>query len=336
MIEVLVCEDSRTYAAALRRTLEHEGDITVVEICATGEAAVAAVPRRRPALVTMDVELPGMSGLEAVEQIMASTPTPIVVLSGHAERSAAAALAAGALDAIPKDDLDLTDPGGVAARAFRRRLRILASARVIRHPRARLRPRAEPASPSRRAAAIGIGASTGGPHALAQLLRALPAGYAIPVLVVQHIGAGFTEALAQWLDRSVEIGVRVAEDGRPLDPGVWIAPEGAHLVVRDTMRMRLERASTGRHVPGADELLHSIADSFASEATAVVLTGMGADGAAGLNAVRRAGGITIAQDEATSAIYGMPKAAAEQGAELILPLEEIGPRLASLRRGGRR
>lgn len=337
-IRVLVCEDSRTYAAGLRRSLELEGDIEVVQVCGTAEDALASIPRLRPDLVTMDIELPGMTGLEAVEQIMASSPLPILVISSHvagpSSTAAVAALAAGALDAIAKDDLDLADPETVAARAFRRRVRVLAGARVIRHPRARLRRAAARRAGVETVAAIGIAASTGGPHALAAVLSALPASYPVPVFVVQHISAGFTQAFARWLDDDVPLPVRLAEDGGPVAPGIWVAPEGAQLVVRS--RLQLEPGGAARHAPSADVLFTSLASSLGRAAVAVVLTGMGADGAEGLRAVREAGGLTIAQDEATSAIYGMPKAAAEQGAARVLPLHDIGPELARLEAGERR
>jgi two-component system chemotaxis response regulator CheB len=334
-IRVLLCEDSRTYAAGLRRSLEFEGDIEVVQVCGTAEEALASIPRVQPDLVTMDIELPGMTGLEAVEQIMASTPLPILVISSHvanpSSTAAVAALAAGALDAIAKDDLDLADPGAVAARAFRRRVRVLAGARVIRHPRARLRRAASRRAGAKTVAAIGIAASTGGPHALSAVLSALPASYPVPVIVVQHISAGFTEAFERWLDDNVPLPVRLAEDGGTLAPGIWVAPEGAQLVVRG--RLHLEPGGAARHAPSADVLFTSLASSLGEDTVAVVLTGMGADGADGLRAVREAGGLTIAQNEATSAIYGMPRAAAEQGAELVLPLHDIGPELAKLAQG---
>jgi two-component system, chemotaxis family, protein-glutamate methylesterase/glutaminase len=334
---VLVCEDSRTYATALRRVLEHDRDIEVIAVSPTAEDAIRALPRLRPDLVTMDIELPGMTGLEAVEQIMSVGPVPILVLSSYVDRgskNAVAALAAGALDALPKDDLDLRNPGGAAALAFRRRVRLLSGARVIRHPRARLRAPVPAQQNGRRSASvIGVAASTGGPQALATLLAGLPAGFPVPILVVQHIAHGFTAGLAEWLDSLAALPVRLAGRTALADPGVWIAPEGAHLVLRPPRRIALDRSALcGHHRPSADVLLRSLAETAGSGAVAVVLTGMGRDGADGLRAVRAAGGLTIAQDEATSAIYGMPKAAAEGGAELVLPLEEIAPRLAALKR----
>jgi len=336
-LRVLVCEDSRTYAAALQRTLEHDQDIAVVAVCATAEDALAKLEQLEPDLVTMDIELPGMSGLEAVEYIMGSRPTPILVLSsyvGPQTTAAAAALAAGALDALAKDDLDLTQPGGAAAAAFRGRLKLLARARVIRHPRARLRPRKPRPRPNgtRRASAVGIVASTGGPQALATVLGSLPADFGVPVFVVQHIAAGFIEGLVTWLDGAVPLPARLAEEGAMPRAGIWVAPEGAHLKLAPSGRLRLDRAADpGPHRPSGDVLLRSIAAVAGAEGVAVVLTGMGRDGAAGALAVQHAGGLALAQDEAGSAVFGMPKAAADLGVEVVLALPEIAQTLADLR-----
>jgi two-component system, chemotaxis family, protein-glutamate methylesterase/glutaminase len=335
-IRVLVCEDSTTFAAALRRTLEHGGDIEVIGVCPTAEAAIADLARLQPDLITMDIQLPGMSGLEAVEQIMSVRPTPILVLSSLVKgdgETAAAALAAGALEAIGKDDLPLVDPGGAGAAAFRRRVKLLSRARVIRHPRARLTSRAANSSLQavRRGGVVGMCASTGGPQALAAVLSAIPASYPLPILVVQHIAAGFIEGLARWLDGAIPLPVRLAEQGATALPGVTVAPEGAHLVIRSDGTLSLDRRSpAGLHRPSADVLLTSIAASSRSGAIGVVLTGMGRDGAAGLQLIREAGGLTIAQDEATSAVYGMPREAAKRGAELILPVGDIAAVLVTV------
>ena len=332
---VLICEDSRTFAAALKQTLERGGEIEVIGIRTTAEAAIADLSRLEPDLLTMDIELPGMSGLEAVEQIMSVRPTPILVLSSHVDPSsdtAAAALAAGALDAIAKSDLPLTAPDSAAAAAFRRRVAILSRAHVIRHPRARLpaRKSGRPPKSAPRGSVIGICASTGGPQALVAVLSGIPAAFPIPILVVQHISAGFTAGLAQWLDGAVPLPVRLAEDGASLAAGVSVAPDGAHLVLRGNKLVLDRAAPAGLHRPSADVLLRSIAESAGSAGVAVVLTGMGRDGAAGLGAVEQAGGLTIAQDEDSSAVYGMPKEAAKQGAKLILPLGEIAATLAGI------
>lgn len=332
---VLICEDSKTYAAGLSRLLERDPEIDVVGVCESAEQAIARLSALKPDVVTMDLELPGMSGVDAIEQIMSVLPVPILVLSGHVERrsqTALHALAAGALDALPKADFDLTDPDGPAAQALRQRIKVLSGVKVIRHPRARLSQRKAPSSWVRSASVIGICASTGGPQALAALLAGVPATFPIPILVVQHISPGFVEGFARWLDSEVPLPVRLAVPGTKLGPGVWIAPEGAHLILTANGKVALDTVTAaGLHCPSGDVLLRSLAVAGGPRAVAVVLTGMGRDGADGLGEVRAAGGLTIAQDEATSAVFGMPRAAAERGSELVLPLDGIAPRLRALR-----
>ena len=178
---------------------------------------------------------------------------------------------------------------------------------------------------------IGICASTGGPHALATLLAGIPAGFPIPILVVQHIAAGFSEGLARWLNATVPLPVRLAEDGANALPGVTLAPDGADLILKPDGLLTLDRATpAGLHRPSGDALLRSIAQCAESAGVAVVLTGMGRDGADGLGAVREAGGQTIAQDEETSAVYGMPHEAAKRGAAMILPIGRIAEALTSI------
>jgi two-component system chemotaxis response regulator CheB len=332
---VLVCEDSATFAVGLSRLLERDREIDVVGVCETAEQAIARLPSIRPDLVTMDLELPGMSGVDAIEQIMGVLPVPILVLSGHVERRsqvALRALAAGALDALPKAELDLSDPDGAAAQALRQRVKVLSGVKVIRHPRARLGSVKPKAIWARSASVIGIVASTGGPQALAAVLRDVPADFPIPILVVQHISAGFIEGFAHWLNGEVPLDVRIARPGTRPRPGISIAPDGAHLVLTRHGHIALDETTVaGMHRPSGDVLLRSLAAGEGAESVAVVLTGMGRDGAEGLGDVRRAGGFTIAQDEASSIVYGMPRAAAECGAELVLPLAGIAGRLRALR-----
>jgi two-component system, chemotaxis family, protein-glutamate methylesterase/glutaminase len=270
-----------------------------------------------------------------VEEIMCARPTPILVVSSLISSDgdhAAAALASGALEAIAKDSLPLRDPDGLAAVSFRGRVKLLGGARVIRHPRGRLNGRvAASSAPAPRGSVIGICASTGGPHALATLLSGIPDGFPVPILVVQHIAAGFSDGLARWLDGAVPLPVRLAENGTLALPGVTLAPDGADLLFGPEGVLRLDRTTPpALHRPSADALLHSIARCAGSAGVAVVLTGMGRDGADGLAAVHAAGGLTIAQDEATSAVYGMPLEAAKRGASRILPIGEIAAVLTAV------
>ena len=332
---VLICEDSRTYAAALQRVIEHDLELDVIAVSRSAEEAIAAVSRLSPDIVTMDIELPGMSGLEAVERIMSVVPVPILVLSGHVgpnSQASAAALAAGALDAMPKQSVDLLNPGGANAAAFRRRLTMMSGTRVIRHPRGRNRPATRGvAVGTRPARAIGVCSSMGGPHALRELLGELPGSFPLPILIAQHITTGFADGLARWLDTSVAVSVRLARGGELASAGVWLAPDDAHLQLQPDGILTLRApSSSDRNVPSGDVLLKSLAKSLGRDAVSVVLTGMGRDGAEGSAAVGAAGGLTIAQDEATSVIYGMPRAAAERGVDLVLPLTEIAAELCTL------
>lgn len=332
---VLICEDSRTYASALQRMIEHDGQLDVVAVSRSAEDAIASVTRLAPDLVTMDIELPGMSGLEAVQRIMSVAPVPILVLSGHVgpgSEATAAALAAGALDALPKGSVDLLDPAGANATAFRRRLAMLSTTRVIRHPGGRHHAPAERVNGSARPArAIGICSSMGGPHALLELLSSLPGSFPLPILIAQHITTGFADGLARWLDTAVPLTVQIGRDGEIVERGVRLAPDDAHMLLEPSGRLALRQGTQSDHnVPSGDVLLGSLAAVLGRDAVAVVLTGMGRDGTEGTAAVRAAGGFTIAQDEATSAIYGMPRAAAERGVDRVLSLGDIGAELCHL------
>ena len=333
---VLICEDSQTYAAGLSRMLARDPEIDVVGVCSSAEETIARLAQTgpKPHLVTMDLELPGMSGGDAIEQIMGAQPIPILVLAGGVERgseTALASLGAGALEVVSKDALDLRDPDGDSARAFRKRVKLLSGIRVLHHPRAGLKRRTPDGLVStRRASVIGICASAGGPQALVAVLSEIPATFAIPILVVQHIAPGFIEGFARWLDDQVPLPVRLAGAGRS-GPGIWVAPEESHLALDGANRLVLDTGEhAGPHRPSADVLLRSIAAGAGADGVAVVLTGMGRDGADGLEAVKRAGGLTMTQDEASSAVFGMPRAAAERGAEFVFGPATIGRRLRAL------
>jgi two-component system chemotaxis response regulator CheB len=335
---IVVCEDSPSYAHALRSFLELDADLRVVATCASAEELLRALPEHRPDLVTMDLELPGMVGIEATRRIMADSPLPILVVSGHAGRDsdrAAAALAAGALDAMPKSELRLTEGEAASAVALRRRVKRLARSRPPRGgPPAANGPsqRAPVSLRGRSVASVGICSSTGGPQALEGLLGSLPSGFPVPILVVQHIAGGFLGGLIRWIGSQVAIPVREAVEGSRIEPGVTFASSGAHLTVSRNGTMGFDRTTvSGYHRPSGDVLLRSLAAAFGDKAAAVVLTGLGRDGAEGLAAVGAAGGLTLAQDEQSSAVYGMPRVAAELGAGVVLSPPELGRALATLK-----
>jgi two-component system chemotaxis response regulator CheB len=330
---ILVCEDSETYARGLTRFLQTGGDLEVVAVCPSGEQALAALPRLTPDLVTVDLELPGMDGVRAIEEIMRSHPVPILAFSTHINSGStrvAEALDAGAVEAVSKARLRLDDPDGEAAVELRRRLGRLA--------RRGVKPRFGPPQRQRRRgqpSVVGICASTGGPRALAAVLSGLPADFPLPVLVVQHITSGFMEGLIGWLKESVPLPVTLAEHGQEVQPGVWFAPDDAHLLLDPAMTLKLDRETVvGQHRPSANLLLESLAATAGAGAVGVVLTGMGNDGGEGVEAILRGGGLVIAQDEATSAVFGMPKAAAAAGADAVLPVSRIADALTRLTKPG--
>ena len=339
-LSVVVVDDSPVQRRFLRTSLEALAGFAVVGEARNGREAVTLVARLRPSAVLMDLDLPLMGGLEAIEQIMADSPTPIVVYSGHlggaGSATALQALAAGAVDVLAKPGPDHVGDLSEHAEALRRCLRVAARVRVITHPRGTLRRQAS-ASPAPLTCGIkllAVGASTGGPQALATILSALPPGLDQAVLVVQHMADGFVPGLAAWLDGVLAVPVVVGGSGRRLEPGtVTIAPSGANLLVQDDrLRVLLAAPEPGQfHVPGIDQCFSSIADALGPDAVGVLLTGMGRDGAAGLKRMRDRGAPTLGQDEATSAVYGMPQVAHALGAvDRQLPVGEIGAALLTL------
>lgn len=324
---VLVVDDSALYRSAIGRVLNEDPELDVVEFASNGQQAIDFAERLRPDVITMDVLMPIVDGLRATEWIMAHCPTPILVLSsdprGRSGELGFEALRRGAADLMPKPESWRGSPRERAA--LQRRVRLLASTPVLRHIdarrpawRARAVPRLAPdvGSPSR-VEVVAIGASTGGPAALAQLLGDLPASYPIGVVVVQHLSSGFATSLCAWLDRVSPLSVRLATPGDRVAPGqVLVAPEDAHLRVLAGGDVQLDSITgpVDGQRPSATELLRSVARAYGARGAGFVLTGMGSDGAAGLLELRLAGGETFTQDAASSAVYGMPKAARELGA----------------------
>lgn len=333
---VLVVEDSITVRKRLCEVLASDPGLEVVGEAGDGKQAIEACRALRPDVITMDMMLPLMTGLTATEYIMAHFPTPILVVSSSFNRGEVFrtfdALAAGAVDVLEKPDGHEAD--GAWERTLLARVKMVARIRVITHLRARLTARSAtlPATNRPWCKCVAVGASTGGPGAIVSVLRALPSPLRVPVLLVLHINEPFGTAFADWLDAQTPHHATFAQDGEPLAGGrVVMAPPGRHLVVRqDTLRLTTEPELHSCR-PSVDRLFESLAAERGAATAACLLTGMGRDGAAGLLAIRRAGGLTIAQDEATSVVYGMPREAALLGAaERVLPLDEIGPVLATV------
>lgn len=306
-VRVLIVDDSDFFREVLRDVLGRYPDLEVVGEAADGAAAIAQVARLRPDVVTMDVLLPLVGGIEAIRQIMAQRPTPIVGLSrlvGRGERVGLDAMAAGAVDVVEKPS------GGFDAATAHRLVDLLRSAARGGHTPVEA-PRRGPGWPRFRVPPriVGLVASTGGPQVLRAVLAALPADFPVPIAVVQHTTSGFTAALASWLDDASPLTVAPAVAGQRLVPGqVAIAPDDQHLELDGDGVVRL-RGGPGEsgHRPSGNVMLRSLARGFGGRALGAVLSGMGRDGCDGLAEIDRAGGITVVQEPTDAVVDTMPR-----------------------------
>jgi len=342
---VLVVDDSPFFRRLVSELVASSGEFRVVGTAANGQEALALVHSLTPDLVTMDLQMPELGGLDAIGYIMSESPRPIVVVSAHAGQGTPAAIRAlelGAVELVPKDD----GQGRLSAIRMAPRLlgalRAAAAADVRRVP-VLARPRqsgaqAFAARPGEARRVVAIAASTGGPRALAELVPQLPVGLEAAVVIVQHMPAGFTRSFAERLNGLSALTVVEASDGMDLRADTaYVAPGDYHLQVRARdggLRLALDQEPTVWGVrPAADPTFHSVAATFGAAAVGVVLTGLGRDGATGLRAIHDAGGVGVAQDRGTATIYGMPGAAVEGGGtDLVLPLGAMAERIGALLR----
>lgn len=341
IIRVLVVDDSPLICKVLTNILNLDPQILVAAIAHNGKEAVEILPQLKPDIVTMDIHMPVMDGFEATKHIMAYNPTPILVVSSSVFKlgmdKVFKAISFGALDVLDKSELEIAG-GEKPGKALIEKIKFLSSIKVIHHPLAKLQ-RERPVDildvPEKKALdkIVAVVTSTGGPHALLNILKRFPKDFPCGIVIVQHITSGFVEGLVDWLDGECQLKVKIGRDSEEIRPGVaYVAPDSLHMRVGQGGRIHLcdEPAYDG-HIPSGDVLLESVARVYGEGAVAVILTGMGRDGAMGMKAIKQMRGQTVAQDEKSCVVFGMPKVAIEMDViDRILPLESIAEEIARM------
>ena len=342
MTNVLIVDDSPTLRHLIRAILTTDSELKVVGEARNGAEAVAMVLRLQPDVVTMDIQMPLMDGYEAIRRIMSENPVPIVVLTStesdirlgatYKGVESGALMVVGKPRGLPGEDPEADELINV--------VKAMADVKVIRRrwPAAKRPQSSEKRNPVSRPVqrsyqVLAIGTSTGGPPALRTVLSELPATFPVPVLVVQHISKGFTSGLARWLNETIPMRVKLADELEPLLPGtVYIAPDELHLQVSSRKKVvLLDENPLDGHRPSVTALFNAVAKHYGRAAVGVLMTGMGRDGANGLYAMKQAGAYTIAQDEASSIVFGMPKEAIVMGAATeVLALKKISYKIKEL------
>jgi two-component system chemotaxis response regulator CheB len=346
VINTLIVDDSHLVRGIIRDFLEEEGSFNIIGEAVDGEDGVQKIFSLKPDLVTLDIVMPKMDGFEVIDAVMKKTPVPIVVITNmDTAQTAYETALKGALEFYSKD-LFTASLSPEKRKGIYDTLKRISGVSLHKPPS--IFDVSEPVSidesyenkyagpaavvSPREIMAVVIASSTGGPKALSRFFSLMPADFPVPFAVVQHNSSGFDKSFAQWLDSYTPLAVKVAEEGETLKTGtVYVAQTDKHLTLKGFTAAYNDGEPENNQKPAADVLFRSAAESFKEHVISVVLTGMGCDGAAGTRAIHEMGGITLAQDEATSLIYGMPKAAAETGCvDIVLPLDAIPQELVKL------
>jgi len=339
-IRVLVVDDSALMRKLIPQMLAADESIEVVGTAMDGSFCLKKIEELKPGVVTLDLEMPGMNGIEALKEIMRRQPLPVIVFSSHSTEGASVtmkALGLGAFDFVPKPK-DAAAHMAETARELIAKVKAAAECKLKPRMLSGVPPKPEklPVSAAAPNKVVAIGVSTGGPQALEYVLSQLPGDFPGAITVVQHMPEGFTDMFARRLDEVCPLRVKEAQSGDILQPGrVLICPGNRHMKVRrlpigDVVALSDEPRVNG-HRPSADVLLRSVAEQFKTQAVGVLMTGMGDDGAEGLGAVKKEGGMTLAQSEESCVVYGMPKAAIERGYAIrVVGLDNIGATLQSV------
>ena len=350
MIKVLIVEDSAVVRQHLKNILEEDGSIRIVGMAENGEESLKFVQKRKPDVITMDINMPGMNGLDATRKIMETNPVPIVIVSASFDRNdvdkSFRAMESGAVAIVGKP-LGEGHPGyDSAAKTLVQTVKLMSEVKVVkRWTKSRLSgsigsgiPEIMPGQTPNSIKIVTIGASTGGPPVLQTILSGLPQKFPVPILVVQHIAKGFLEGMVAWLGQTTPLPIHIAAYGdRPLPGHAYFAPDNFHMEIRgNRIVMNKDKPEYGIR-PSVSHLFRSAANAFRENMIGILLTGMGKDGAEGLKMMKEKGAITIVQDEESSVVYGMPGEALKLDAvTYVLPPDRIVQALKSLTIGGRK
>jgi len=332
MIRTLIVDDSPLVRSIIKDFLESEGSFEVIGEAENGRDGVRMARDLDPDLVTMDIEMPVMNGLDAIVEIKKFSSCGIIVISTHdTAKMAYNATVMGAHEFYSKDIFTSQMDEEKRKEIFDTLKQIM----KIRNKNGGLNALSVSSTSARKFSCVVIASSTGGPMALCQLCSGLPENFSVPIFLVQHNTSGFDRGFVQWLDEYSKLDIELAEEGTiPAKGSIYVAPTDRHLVINNRGIAFDDSEPVNNQKPAADLLFKSAAEVYGNSVISVVLTGMGTDGAEGTRIVKQAGGLTIAQDEKSSMIYGMPQAAAQTGCvDIVLPLNEIASKLVSLTSG---
>jgi len=367
MIKILIAEDSLTVTTILQKIFATDEEFQVIGTARNGQEAVEKVRVLRPDIVTMDIRMPVMDGFEATKQIMTSCPTPILVISASVGKDdmniAFNAIRAGALDIVEKPKGNLAMDYEYIGRDLIKKIKILSGVKVFHHVPSKRHQKAKdtetgkfqitgvsqpkeaskaksdtamltrPLRPSQPIELIAIASSTGGPSALIKVLKNLPSNFPVPIVIVQHICEGFGQGFVDWLNKECSLTVKTADRGEILAPStIYVAPDEFHLLIDPGKVVRLSKSMPINGLrPCATIMMESVAKVCGASTVGMILTGMGRDGADGMKAIKEAGGVTIAQNQETCVVFGMPKEAIELGVvDKVLPIDKMAEELLKL------
>lgn len=337
MIRVLIADDSPLARELLKAVFDQDEEISIIGEAVNGLEALEKTILLEPDLVTMDIHMPVMDGIEAIRQIMSAHPVPILVITSSSDvNTAYAAISKGALEVFPKPDIH----AGYSEEILRK-IKLLSKVKVISHiialqaPKLTAKPKTELRReyPDKSDKLIAIASSTGGPKALSLLLSALPEDFPYPIIIAQHISDDFVSGMAHWLNDISKLTVRIAEEGEiPVKGTAYLCPSEKHTKINSGKKIAFKnRGQEDIYFPSCNVLLSSAAEVYGTDSIGIILTGMGNDGVIGMKKIKEAGGITIAQDEKTSVVFGMPKVAIESGCiDKVLPIQDISKAIMGL------